>query len=146
MILPVARVRSTSWTALWLYGAGNKTRVCLNDVPNKPSHEFRAGYWLEGSCLESNYIKGCCGNIWHTEIAADNKQIPYKAVIKEPCFDCEDFFVTLSQWNKFMNLPLCSGKLLKAKRSHHLISLTRGAFRRAGSARRCTHSPFQSNS
>lgn len=50
--------------------------VCSSDAANKPSHEFRTGYWLEGSCLESNYIKGCCGNICHTKIAADDTQGP----------------------------------------------------------------------
>lgn len=56
--------------------SANEKRVCSSDVANKPSHEFRTGYWLEGSCLESNYIKGCCGNICHTKIAADDKQGP----------------------------------------------------------------------
>lgn len=66
--------RSCSVSAL--HRAANEERVCSNDVTNKPSHEFRTGYWLEGSCLESNYIKGCCGNICLTEIAADDKQGP----------------------------------------------------------------------
>lgn len=53
-----------------------KNRVCSSDVTNKASYEFRTGYWLEGSCLESNYIKGCSGNICHTKIAADDKRGP----------------------------------------------------------------------
>lgn len=55
-------------------GATNEKYVCSSDIPNKPSHEFRMGYWLEGSSLESNYIKDCCGNICNTENAADDKQ------------------------------------------------------------------------
>lgn len=73
------------WSVSWwrvsycisvLYRAASVKRVCSSDVANKASCEFRTGYWLEGSCLESNYIKGCCGNICHTKIAADDKQGP----------------------------------------------------------------------
>lgn len=65
-----------SWCPLSAIRQKRKKHVCSTDVANKPSHEFRTGYWLEGNCLESNYIKGRCGNICHTKLAADGKQGP----------------------------------------------------------------------